>query len=114
MKHFSMCAQYLDNIPPSVVSDDDTAVLISEETTLRALVTTQKLYKFYHPGTTQCNNTGQCGFLLKVTPVSAADPGSFNIELVTDVNQYPYDVHYHGVVSGGDIHLSVEWYHMRS
>ena len=97
----------------SVLSDDDTAVIVGTETTLVQLVTTSELYKFYfqHPAAPQCEKHTECGFMLKVTPCSKEEVGSFNIELVTEDSEYPADIHCHSeVISAAHMHLAVELY----
>ena len=61
---------YLTYLPQSVISEDDTAVVVSTNTTLEQLVTTSELYKFYfqHPAAPLCEKHTECGFMLKVTP----------------------------------------------
>ena len=103
----------LTKIPWSVLSDDDTAVIVGTETTLVQLVTTSELYKFYflHPAAPQCEKHTECGFMLKVTPCSKEEVGSFNIELVTEESEYPADIHCHSeVISAAHMHLVVELY----
>ena len=100
---------WLTDLHQTVVSEDDTAVIIGTETNLFELVTTAKSYKFYfkHPASPRCENEAQCGFMLRVTPCSKTDTGTFNIELVTE--EYPADIHCHEI-SAAHMHLAVEWY----
>ena len=99
----------LTNLPQTVVSEDDTAVIIGTEINLFELLTTAKSYKFYfkHPTSPRCENDTQCGFMLKITPCSKTETGTFNIELVTE--EYPADIHCHEI-SAAHMHLVVEWY----
>ena len=109
-----LCTDWLAKLPQSVISDDNTAVIIGSETTLVQLVNTSELYKFYfqHPAAPQCEKHTECGFMLKVTPCSKEEVGSFNIELVTEEREYPADIHCHSeVISAAHIHLVVEWYY---
>ena len=47
--------------------------------------------------------------MLKVTPCSKEEVGSFNIELVTEESEYPADIHCHSeVISAAHMHLVVE------
>ena len=104
----------LAKLPQSVILDDNTAVIIGTETTIVQLVTTSELYKFYfqHPAAPQCEKHTECGFMLKVTPCSKEEVGSFNIELVTEESEYPADIHCHSeVISAAHMHLVVEWYY---
>ena len=49
--------------------------------------------------------------MLKVTPCSKEEVGSFNIELVTEESEYPADIHCHSeVISAAHMHLVVELY----
>ena len=103
----------LVKLPQSVISDDNAAVIVGTETTIVQLVTTSELYKFYfqHPAAPQCEKHTECGFMLKVTPCSKEEVGSFNIELVTEESEYPADIHCHSeVISAAHMHLVVEWY----
>ena len=100
----------LTSLPQTVVSDDDTVVIEGTETpTLNELVTSAKFYKFYfkHPLAPRCEKDTECGFMLKITPGSLEEAGTFNIELVTE--EYPADIHYHGI-SAAHMHLAVEQY----
>ena len=100
----------LTSLPQTVVSDNDTVVIEGTETpTLNELVTSAKFYKFYfkHPLAPRCEKDTECGFMLKVTPCSMEEAGTFNIELVTE--EYPADIHYHEI-SAAHMHLAVEWY----
>ena len=104
----------LAKLPQSVISDDNTAVIIGTETTLVQLVTTSELYKFYfqHPAAPQCEKHTECGFMLKVTPCSKEEVSSFNIELVTEESEYPADIHCHSeVISAAHMHLVREYYY---
>ena len=101
----------LAKLPQSVISDDNAAVIVGTETTLVQLVTTSELYKFYfqHPAAPRCEKHTECGFMLKVTPCSKEEVGSFNIELVTEESEYPADIHCHsGVISAAHMYLVVE------
>ena len=103
----------LAKLPQSVIPDDNAVVIVGTETTLVQLVTTSELYKFYfpHPAAPQCEKHTECGFMLKVTPCSKEEVGSFNIELVTEESEYPADIHCHSeVISAAHMHLVVEWY----
>ena len=103
----------LAKLPQSVISDDNTAVIVGTETTHVKLVTTSELYKFYfqHPAAPQCEKHKECGFMLKVTPCSKEEVGSFNIELVTEESEYPADIHCHSeVISAAHMHLVMEVY----
>ena len=58
--------------------------------------------------------------MLKVTPCSKEEVGSFNIELVTEESEYPADIHCHSeVISAAHMHFVVEvycngrWYNRR-
>ena len=98
------------NLPQTVVSDNDTVVIEGTETpTLNELVTSAKFYKFYfkHPLAPRCEKDTECGFMLKVTPCSMEEAGTFNIKLVTE--QYPADIHCHEI-SAAHMHLAVERY----
>ena len=104
----------LTKIPQSVISDDNAAVIVGTETTLVQLVTTSELYKLYfqHPAAPRCEKHTECGFMLKVTPCSKEEVGSFNIELVTEESEYPADIHCHSeVISAAHMHLVVEGYY---
>ena len=100
----------LTSLPQTVVSDNDTVVIVgTETTTLKELATFAKFYKFYfeHPLAPRCEKDTECGFMLKVTPCSMEEAGTFNIELVTE--EYPADIHYHEI-SAAHMHLAVEEY----
>ena len=104
---------WLAKLPQSVISDDNTAVLVGTETTIVQLATTSELYKFYfqHPAAPQCEKHTVCGFMLKVTPCSKEEVGSFNIEVVTEESEYPADIHCHSeVISAAHMHLVMELY----
>ena len=104
----------LAKLPQSVISDDNTAVIVGTETTIVQLVTTSELYKFYfqHPAAPQCEKHTECGFMLKVTPCSQEEVGSFNIELVTEESEYLADIHCHSeVISAAHMHLVREGYY---
>ena len=104
----------LTKLPQSVISDDNTAVIVGTETTIVQLVTTSELYKFYfqHPAAPQCEKHTECGFMLKVTPCSKEEVSSFNIELVTEESEYPADIHCHSeVISAAHMHLVMEMYY---
>ena len=81
----------------------------TETPTSNELVTSSKFYKFYfkHPLAPLCEKDTECGFMLKITPGSLEEAGTFNIELVTE--EYPADIHYHGI-SAAHMHLAVEEY----
>ena len=105
----------------SVISGDDTAVIVGTKISLRTLVTTSELYKLYfqHPGSPQCKKQSECGFMLKVTPVSKEEAVKFDIQLVTEESEYPAGIHCHNeVISAAHMHLVVEryyngnWYNM--
>ena len=101
----------LSKLPQSVISEDDTAVIVGTETTL-PLVTSTELYKFYfqHPAAPQCEKHTECGFMLQVTPCSKEEAGKFNIQLVTEESEYPADIHCHSeVISAAHMHLVIEW-----
>ena len=98
----------------SVISGDDTAVIVGTEISLRILVTTSELYKLYfqHPGAPQCKKQSECGFMLNVTPVSKEEAGKFDIQLVTEESEYPAGIHCHSeVISAAHMHLVVERYY---
>ena len=102
---------YSTYLPQSVISEDDTAVVVSTNTTLEQLVTTSELYKFYfqHPAAPLCEKHTECGFMLKVTPCSRLETGKFNIELVTEESEYPADILCHSeVISAAHMHLVVQ------
>ena len=49
--------------------------------------------------------------MLKVTPCSKEEVGSFNMEIVTEEREYPADIHCHSeVISAAHMHLVVEYY----
>ena len=103
----------LAKLPQSVISDDNAAVIVGTETTIGQLATNSELYKFYfqHPAAPRCEKHTECGFMLKVTPCSKEEVGSFNIELVTEESEYPADIHCHSeVISAAHMHLVVELY----
>ena len=92
-------------------NDKDLFYLLSAETTFNELITTKNLYKFkfHHPLATQCTDVSECGFVLKVTPLTAEDPDSFNIELL--VNIYPPNIHCHPeILNVDEMHVVVEYY----
>ena len=98
-------------VPQSVISEDDTVVIMSKETTIERLISTSEFYKLYfkHPAAPQCENHAQCGFMLQVTPCSKEEAGRFNIELVSEESEYPADIHCHSeVISAAHMHLVVE------
>ena len=100
----------LSKLPQSVISEDDTAVIVGTETTFIRLLTTSELYKFYfqHPAALQCEKHTECGFMLQVTPSSMEDV-YFNIQLVTEESEYPADIHCHSeVISAAHLHLVIE------
>ena len=102
----------LTSLPQTIVSDDDTVVIVGTEiTTLKELLNSAKFYKFYfkHPLALapRCEKDTECGFMLKITPCSMEEAGTFNIELVTE--EYPADIHYHEI-SAAHMHLVVEEY----
>ena len=95
-------------------NDKDLFYLPSTETTFNKLITTKNFYKFkfHHPLATQCTDAdvSECGFVLKVTPLTAEDPNSFNIELLVDNNTYPPDIHCHPELVNVDVmHVVVEY-----
>ena len=113
VQNFSSCAtrDKLTSLPQTVVSDNDTMVIEGTETpTLNELVTSAKFYKFYfkHQLAPRCEKDTECGFMLKVTPYSMEEAGTFNIELVTE--EYPADIHCHEI-SAAHMHLVVEQYY---
>ena len=57
-----------------------------------------------------CNREGDCGFILRVTAASGEQDDSFNIQLVTDPDLYPDDLHFHEETSAviGDFHLVLD------
>ena len=104
----------LANLPKPFVSEDDTAVIVSEETTALQIVTTTKYYKFHfqHPATPQCENHTECGFMLKVTPCLKYKVGNYNIQLVIEESEYPADIHCHSeFISTAHMHLVMERYY---
>ena len=104
---------YSINLPQSVISEDDTAVVEGNNTTLEQLVTTSELYHFYfqHPAAPLCEKHTECGFMLKVTPCLKYEVGIFNIQLVTEESEYPAGIHCHSeVISAAHMHLVMEWY----
>ena len=111
---FIQCFQkphVLSKLAQSVISEDDTAVIVGTETTFIRLVTTSELYKFYfqHPAAPQCEKHTKCGFMLQVTPCSKEEAGKFNIQLVTEESEYPADIHCHSeVISAALMHLVIE------
>ena len=103
----------LSKLPQSVISDDDTAVIVGTATTLQELVSTSDLYKLYfqHPAAPQCEKHTECGFMLKVTPSSKEEAGKFNIQLVTEESEYPAGIHCHSeVISAAHMHLVMEFH----
>ena len=76
----------LYELPQSVISEADTAVIVGTETLFNKLVTTSELYQFHfqHPAALQCEKHTECGFMLQVTPCSKEEAGKFNIQLVTE------------------------------
>ena len=101
----------LSKLPQLVISEDDTAVIVGTATSLRELVSTSKLYKFYfqHPAAPQCEKHTECGFMLKVTPSSKEEDGKFNIQPVTEESEYPAGIHCHSeVISAAHMHLVME------
>ena len=102
---------YPIRIPLTVISDDDTAVIVSTETTFKQLATTSELYKFHfqHPSAPPCEKHTECGFLLKVTPCLKEEVGNFSIQLVTEESEYPAGIHCHSeMISAAHMHLVVE------
>ena len=98
-------------MPQSVISEDDTAVIVGTETTLHRLLTTSELYKLYfqQPAAPLSEKHTECGFMLKVTPSSMEDV-NFNIQLITEESEYPADIHCHSeVISAAHMHLVIEW-----
>ena len=57
-----------------------------------------------------CEREGHCGFILRVTAASGEQDDYFNIQLVTDPDLYPDDLHFHEETSPviGDFHLAVD------
>ena len=57
-----------------------------------------------------CKREGHCGFMLRVTAVSGEQDDSFNIQLVTNPDRYPNDLHFHEGSSSviGDFHLALD------
>ena len=101
----------LSKLPQSVISEDDTAVIVGTETTLYRLLTTSELYKLYfqHPAAPLSEKHTECGFMLKVTPSSMEDV-NFNIQLITEGGEYPADIHCHSeVISAAHMYLVIEW-----
>ena len=79
----------------TVVSEDETALIIDTETTMGQLTSTSELYKLYfqHPSAPQCEKTN-----------------SFNIELVTEESEYPAGIHCHSeVISAAHMHVVIQW-----
>ena len=69
------------------------------------------MYKFYitHPKTTTCPKPTQCGFLVKVTPITKENTEQFNMQLITDPTMYPADLHFHSdLLSADKMHITVE------
>ena len=102
----------LSKLAQSVISEDDTAVIVGTETTLLRLLTTSELYKLYfqHPAAPQCEKHTECGFMLQVTPCSKEEAGKCNIQLVTEESEYPADIYCHSeVISAAHMHLVIEW-----
>ena len=52
-------------------------------------------FKYRQKSITKCSKEGDCGFILRVTPATGKDDDSFNLQLVTDPNLYPDDIHFH-------------------
>ena len=101
----------LSKLPQSVISEDDTAVIVWTDTTLPRLLTTSELYKFYfqHPAAPPCEKHTECGFMLQVTPCSKEESGKFNIQLVTEESEYPADIHCHSeVISAAHMYFVIE------
>ena len=67
-------------------------------------------FKFKLDSTTNCGKEGECGFILRVTAASGKQDSSFNIQLVTDPDLYPDDIHYHKESSNliENCHLSLD------
>ena len=102
------------SIPRTLVSEEDTALIVGTETTLSELVSSAELYKFHfrHPAARQCEKHTECGFMLKVTPCSKEETGKFNIKLVTEESEYPAGIHCHSeVISAAHMHLVMEVYY---
>ena len=57
-----------------------------------------------------CEREGYCGFILRVTAASGELDDSFNMQLVTDPDLYPDDLHFHEETSPviGNFHLAVD------
>ena len=102
----------LQQLPPTVISDDDTIIAISTRTKVEHLFSLSGYLKVYfeHPVTQACNNPAKCGLLLKVTPVSRFDINTFNIQLVTDDKDYlASNIHYHhDELRAADMHVVLE------
>ena len=52
-------------------------------------------FKYRQKSITNCSKKGDCRFILRVTAATGKDDDSFNIQLVTDPNLYPDDIHFH-------------------
>ena len=130
----------LTKLPTSVVSEDDTAVIVCTKISIKPLVTTSKLYKLYfqhpaaphckkdselyklyfqHPAAPHCKKHSECGFVLTVSPCLKEEAGKFDIQLVTEESEYPAGIHCHSeVINAAHMHLVVErycygrWYNM--
>ena len=93
---------------------DSITLVCTEITNSLDLTTKEKMYKFYfkHPKTTRCTQPAQCGFLVKVTPITTENPEQFNMQLVTDPTMYPADIHLHSdLIAADNMHLVVELYY---
>ena len=80
--------------------------------TFEKFLTEERKYKSYfkHPGVGACNEPGNCGFLLKVTPALSDNPNNFNIQLCTEPRQYATDIHFHDDVSADKMHFAIKYY----
>ena len=52
-------------------------------------------FKFKPDSYVDCDDEGECGFILRVTKASGEDDDSFNIQLVINSDLYPKDIHFH-------------------
>ena len=66
-------------------------------------------FRFRQEANTDCIRKGDCGFILAVTAAVGQSDNSFKIQLVTDPDEYPEDVHFHREsVIATNIHFSLE------
>ena len=97
-----------------LISNTDSVRIVTKDVTnFEDLVVTEKMYIFHFvlPNKLPCSNPTQCGFLIKIYPITEDNPNSFDIQLVTDSAMYPADLHYHSnVISAENMHLVIEWY----